>query len=113
MTWSPAYVWFIIAALGGLGTVLLRFSFLGLIGDRPLPEWVLRHLRYTAVAVLPGGIVAPPLVLWPEATGGAPEPARLSAAAVTLAVGYVTRNVLAAILGGGAVTLYGLLWLLG
>ena len=109
MTWSPAYVWFIIAALG-LGTVLLRFSFLGLIGDRPLPEWVLRHLRYTAVAVLPG-IVAP-LVLWPEATGGAPEPARLSAAAVTLAVGYVTKNVLAAILGG-AVTLYGLLWLLG
>ena len=109
MTWSPTYVWFIIAALG-LGTVLLRFSFLGLIGDRPLPEWVLRHLRYTAVAVLPG-IVAP-LVLWPAATGGAPEPARLSAAAVTLAVGYVTKNVLAAILGG-AVTLYGLLWLLG
>ncbi|WP_421701669.1 AzlD domain-containing protein [Aliiroseovarius sp.] len=109
MTWSPAYVWFIIAALG-LGTVLLRFSFLGLIGDRPLPEWVLRHLRYTAVAVLPG-IVAP-LVLWPEATGGAPEPARLSAAAVTLAVGYMTKNVLAAILGG-AVTLYGMLWLLG
>jgi branched-subunit amino acid transport protein len=109
MSWSPTYVWFIIAAMG-IGSFLIRFSFLGLIGDRPLPEWVLRHLRYTAVAVLPG-IVAP-LVLWPEATGGAPDPARLSAAAVTLAVGYVTRNVLAAILCG-AVTLYGLLWLLG
>lgn len=109
MSWSPTYVWFIIAAMG-IGSFLIRFSFLGLIGDRPLPEWVLRHLRYTAVAVLPG-IVAP-LVLWPETTGGAPDPARLSAAAVTLAVGYVTRNVLAAILCG-AVTLYGLLWLLG
>jgi branched-subunit amino acid transport protein len=109
MSFSAPHIWFIIAALG-VGTFLARFSFLGLIGDKPLPEWVLRHLRYTPVAVLPG-LVAP-LVLWPGATGGTPEPARLSAAAVTLVVGYVTKNVLAAILGG-AVTLYGLLWLLG
>jgi len=75
-----------------------------------LPEWVLRHLRYTAVAVLPG-LVAP-LVLWPAATGGAVDPARLSAALVTFAIGILTRNVVAAITCGG-LTLFGMVWALG
>ena len=102
-------VWLIIVAMA-IGSFLIRFSFLGLIGDRPMPEWVLRHLRYTPVAVLPG-LVAP-LVFWPDATGGNPDPARLGAALMTLAVGYFSKNVLAAILSGAA-TLYGLLYLLG
>ncbi|MCK0140971.1 AzlD domain-containing protein [Aliiroseovarius sp. F20344] len=102
-------VWFVIFAMA-IGSFLIRFSFLGLIGDRQMPEWVLRHLRYTPVAVLPG-LVAP-LMLWPAATGGNPDPARLAAALVTLAVGYFSKNVLAAILSGAA-TLYGLLFLLG
>ncbi|PYF11082.1 branched-subunit amino acid transport protein [Rhodobacter viridis] len=102
-------IWLIITALG-IGTFVLRYSFLGWIGNRPLPEWALRHLRYTAVAVLPG-LVAP-LVLWPAATGGHPDPARLLAAGATLAVGLASRNTLAAILGG-LVTLYLALWALG
>ncbi len=106
---SAGYIWTIIIVLG-VGTYLIRFSFLGLIGGKDLPEWVLRHLRYTAVAVLPG-LVAP-LVLWPAANGGDVEPARLSAALVTFAVGLLTRNVVAAITLGG-VTLFGMIWLLG
>lgn len=94
----------------GLGSYLMRFLFIGVIGNRPLPPWVLRHLRYTGVAVLPA-LVAP-LVLWPQATGGAVEPARLTAAFVTLAMGLWTRNVLLAILSGG-VTLYAILALIG
>ncbi len=109
MTYSDAQIWLIIAILG-IGTFLIRFSFLGLLGDRDLPEWALRHLRYTPVAVLPAIIT--PLVLWPEATGGELDPARLSAAAVALAVGYLTKNALAAI-GTGMATLYGLAFLLG
>ncbi len=101
-------IWVIIVAMG-LGSFGLRFLFLGVIGDRQLPEWVLRHLRYTAVAVLPG-LVAP-LVLWPAATEGQPDPARLAAAAVTLGVGYVTKNVLAAIFGGAATLFLGLYFL--
>ena len=99
---SVATIWGVILALG-LGTFLIRFSFLGLIGRKPLPEWVLRHLRYTAVAVLPG-LVAP-LVLWPAATGGQLEPARLLAAAATVAAGLWTRSVLGA-MGAGALALY-------
>lgn len=94
----------------GLGSYFLRFAFLGFVGSRPLPPWVLRHLRYTAVAILPA-LVAP-LAVWPSATDGQPDPARLGAAAVTLAIGLWTRNVLAGILSGAA-ALYGLLYLLG
>lgn len=99
---QDAAVWQIILMLGA-GTYLIRFSFLGLVGDRPLPGWLIRHLRYTAVAVIPG-LVAP-LVLWPDATGGEPDPARLAAALVTAVVGYWRKSVLWA-MGAGAVTLY-------
>ena len=90
-------LWTVILVLGA-GTFLIRFSFLGLIGDRPLPGWLLRHLRYTAVAVMPG-LVAP-LVLWPQATGGVTDPARLAAAGVALVAGVWTRSALWAFLGG-------------
>ena len=103
------YIWTVILVLA-VGTYLIRFSFLGLIGGKDLPEWVLRHLRYTAVAVLPGLIA--PLVLWPAATGGDVDPARLSAALVTFGIGLLTSNVIAAILCGGA-TLFGMIWVLG
>lgn len=109
MSFSHTTLWIVILSVG-LGSYLMRFVFLGLIGDRPLPPWLLRHLRYTGVAVLPA-LVAP-LVLWPDATGGTPDPARLLAACATLAVGYFTRNVLLAILAGG-VSLYVGLGLLG
>ncbi|MCC5969614.1 MAG: AzlD domain-containing protein [Pararhodobacter sp.] len=109
MDYSQLQIWAIILGLG-VGTVTLRFSFLGLIGRRHLPEWVLRHLRYTPVAVLPG-LVAPQ-VFFPAATGGETDPARLAAAAVTLAVGYFTKSVLWAIAAGFA-TLMGLMALAG
>lgn len=102
-------IWMIIVALG-IGTFVLRYSFLGLLGNRPLPAWALRYLRYTAVAVLPA-LVAP-LVIWPQATGGQTDPARLIAAGVTVLAGLITRNTLAAILGGLAALYLGL-WLIG
>ncbi len=102
-------IWIVIAVLG-MGSFGLRFVFLGLIGDRPMPAWVLRHLRYTAVAVLPA-LVAP-MVVWPPATGGTLDAARLTAACVTIIAGLITRNVLTAIIAGGA-TLYLMLYLLG
>ncbi|SEO83236.1 Branched-chain amino acid transport protein [Salinihabitans flavidus] len=102
MTIDTGTLWIVIIGLG-LGSFALRFFFLGVIGDRPLPRWVLRHLRYTAVAVLPG-LVAP-LVIWPAATGGSTDIPRLTAALVTLAVGITTKNVLLSIFCGAA-TLY-------
>lgn len=106
---STLEIWTIILLLG-VGTFVLRFSFLGMIGGRPMPAWVLRHLRYTPVAVLPA-LVAP-AVAWPPATGGETDPARLLAAVATVAIGLATRSALWSIVGG-AVTLYGALWLFG
>lgn len=102
MTANDATIWLVIVLLG-LGTFLIRFSFLGLIGNRKMPDWVLRHLRYTAVAFLPA--IAAPLVIWPAATGGTTDPARLAAGIVTLIVGLWTKNLFAAFFAGGAVLL--------
>jgi len=109
MTLTDAEIWTIII-LVAIGTFLIRFSFIGLIGDREFPQWVLRHLRYTPVAVLPG-LVAP-LVLWPDATGGAIDSPRLLAAGVTILLGVMFKNMILAIVGGGA-TLFISLMLLG
>ncbi len=109
MTYSATTLWTIVLILG-VGTYLIRFSFLGLVGNRKMPDWVLRHLRYTPVAILPG-LVAP-LVMWPEATGGEPDAIRFAAAAVTLIVAWWWKNMLAGA-GAGAVTLTILVWLAG
>lgn len=101
-------LWIIIFALG-VGSFLLRFTFLGFVGDRPLPAWLLRHLRYTAVAILPA-LVAP-LVMF-SGENGSTDPTRLIAATVTVIVGVWTRNVLAAI-GTGTAALFALLYLTG
>jgi branched-subunit amino acid transport protein len=106
MIYSQAEIWFIILGVA-TGTYILRFSFLGLIGDRPLPEWVERHLRYVAVAVLPA--IAAPLVLWPEATGGEIDLPRIFAALVACAIGVWRRSVVLSVFTG-LLTLYVLLW---
>lgn len=99
-------LWTVIIGLG-VGSFLLRFTFLGFVGDRPLPDWLLRHLRYTAVAILPA-LVAPLVVYSGE--NGSTDFTRVFAALATLGVGMWTRNVFAAI-GAGAATLFALVYL--
>ncbi|MGZ9809112.1 AzlD domain-containing protein [Pseudoroseicyclus sp. H15] len=106
---SHGTMWIVIVGLG-IGTFLIRYSFLGLIGERKMPPWVLRHLRYTPVAVIPG-LVAP-LVIWPSATDGQLDPPRLVAALVALVAGYLGKSAVWAMVAG-AVALYAGLWLQG
>ncbi|WP_137700677.1 AzlD domain-containing protein [Marimonas lutisalis] len=87
----------LLTVLLGIGTFLIRFSFLGLLGGRELPPVVLLHLKYIGVAVFPA--LFTPLVLWPEATGGNPDPARLIAAAAALLAGLY-GSVIGAIIAG-------------
>ena len=97
MILSSAQIWTVIILLG-LGSFALRFLFLGFIGDRRLPDWLMRHLRYTAVAIMPA-LVAPMLFISPASSEGI-EPARLLAAGATFAVAYYTKKVLASMLAG-------------
>lgn len=109
MTYTTSEIWFVIVGLG-LGSFLLRFSFLGIIGGRDLPDWFERHLKYVGIAVMPA-IVAP-LVMWPDATGGEFDLPRVSAALVAFALGFWRKSVLWSV-AGGLVTLYLALFFLG
>lgn len=104
MTAYPQF-WLVVAALG-VGTYLIRLSFLGMIGDRPLPPFLLKVLRYTPVAVLPAMVA--PIVLAPTETGT--DWALVAAALGTLGAGVWTKNLYAAVaLGTGLYFLVG--WL--
>ena len=106
---DPMKLWLIIIGLG-IGTFLIRFSFLGLVGGRQFPEWIMRHLNYVGVAVMPGLIA--PMLVWPEATGGALDAPRLLAALAAFSVGIWRRSALWAVIAGfGA--LYAMLFSLG
>ncbi|MBR3371558.1 MAG: AzlD domain-containing protein [Rhodobacteraceae bacterium] len=100
MSFTTTQIWTVIVGLG-LGSYLLRLSFLGIIGNRDLPEWLLRHLRYTAVAIMPGMIT--PLILFPQAAGGTLDPVRMIAALATIAISFWTKSAVLTIFGGAAV----------
>ncbi|MEO0999433.1 MAG: AzlD domain-containing protein [Pseudomonadota bacterium] len=102
---SETALWALIILLG-VGTFAIRFSFLGLMGDRPLPLWIERALRYVPTAVMPG--LCAPLVLYPE-DGGSAEPLRIAAALAVLLVAALTGRALLAV-GTGAVALAVLAW---
>lgn len=105
---SDEKVWTVILLLA-IGTFLIRFSFLGLVGEKELPPLVLKALRYTSVAVLPGMVA--PLVLWPSATQGEMDPLRIFAAFVSLGVGMWRKSFMPAAISG-ALAFYGGLWFL-
>ncbi|NVO23216.1 AzlD domain-containing protein [Donghicola mangrovi] len=90
--------WVLTIALG-IGTFLIRFSFLGIFGGRQMPDWALLHLRYVGVAVFPA--IFTPLVVWPPATDGQIDPIRLTAALAALLVG-LRVNVIFSIIAGMA-----------
>lgn len=94
---DPIKVWTVIAGLA-VGTFLIRYSFMGVLGNRTLPDWILRHLRYTGVAVLPGLIA--PLILWPEATGGTPDLARILATLAAVTIGIWKKSVIGSVVLG-------------
>ena len=92
-------LWTVIILLG-VGSFALRFSFLGLVGDRPMPAWLVRSLRYTAVAILLAMIA--PLIAFSNEAGTGPDPSRLAAALMTLIVGAATKNVILALFTGAS-----------
>lgn len=101
---DSGYYW-LVAALLGLGTFLIRFSFILIVDKVTFPEAVVRMLRFIPASVLPAIIV--PAVLLHGADGGATGPARPVAALVAVLAAWKTRNILVTILSGMAA-----LWLM-
>lgn len=94
---SDATLWLSIAALG-VGTYLIRWSFIGLAGGREFPEWAMRLLRYVPVTMIPAMVA--PMVVWPRALDGQTDPFRILCALVVVAVGMTTGRLLLSIVSG-------------
>jgi len=91
----------------GIGTYLLRLSFIAVVGQLTMPDWALVPLRYVAPAVF--AAIITPAVFLPGGTfdvSPATNP-RVLAALVALAVAWKTKNVVAVIMAG-----MGVVWLL-
>lgn len=97
MTLSNFDIWITILGLA-VATFLIRFSFIGILGGRRMPEWLLTALRYMPVTILPALIA--PAILWPDVTGGEFEPLRAAAAVMTFALAWVLKSPMLGFLGG-------------
>lgn len=90
---------FWLATIGlALGTYALRVCFLVILDSDNLPNWLIRHLNYTAVAILPALIA--PMVVLPKDIPPEHIPTRALAAFIALFVGILRGSVLLSILTG-------------
>lgn len=98
--------WLVVLVIG-VGTYVLRLSFIGLLGTRPMPIWAQRPLRFVAPAVL-AALVVPAVVLAEGAVDVTPlgNPRFLAAVAAAL-VAWRLKNVAGVIVVGMS-----LLWVL-
>lgn len=90
---------FWIVTLGlAMGTYILRACFLVFIDNEKLPQWLLRHLNYTAVAILPALIA--PMVIFVKDGDLQNSRIRAIAACFALFIGIWRRSVLLSIIVG-------------
>jgi branched-subunit amino acid transport protein len=91
----------------GVGTYLMRLSFIGILGTKAVPVWAEAPLRYVAPAVFAALVF--PAVLLPDGTLEVTPSAnpRLLAAVLAALAAWLTKSVGAAIVVG-----LGALWIL-
>lgn len=91
----------------GIGTYLIRLSFIGIVGNRTMPDWALVALRFVAPAVL-AALVAPAVLLHEGVLTVAPATnPRAIAALVALLIAWKTKNI-AVVIAAGMVTVWAL-----
>jgi len=89
----------------GIGTYLLRLSFIGIVGDRVMPEWALVPLRFVAPAVL-AALIAPAVLLNDGALDVSPASnPRAIAALVALLLAWKTKSV-PVVIAAGLITVW-------
>ncbi|MEM9099424.1 MAG: AzlD domain-containing protein [Pseudomonadota bacterium] len=95
---SSSDVWVVILGLG-IASALIRYSFLGLLRGRTVPDGVQRALGLVPVAAFPA-IFAPSLFLNPE--GGWAAMSFPLAALFALIVGAAARSMVLSVIAGAA-----------
>jgi branched-subunit amino acid transport protein len=91
--------WLVVSVIG-VGTYLLRFSFIGVLGTRSMPVWAQRPLKYVAPAVLAALVVPAVLLVDGRADVTPLGNPRFLAAAVAGIVAWRLKNVAAVIVVG-------------
>ena len=100
-------LWLAILA-AGLGTFLIRYSFIGAAGRFGAPAWFRRMLRFVPIAALTA-LICPDLLLEAGALDADFADPRLFAGLAAAAVAWRTRNIFLTI-GIGMLVLWGLQW---
>ena len=91
----------------GIGTYLIRLSFIGIVGDRTMPDWAMVPIRFVAPAVL-AALAAPAVLLHDGVLSVSPATnPRALATAVALFLAWKTRNV-AVVIAAGMATVWAL-----
>ncbi len=100
-TYPPGTVWLVVVA-AGVGTFLLRLSFIALVGRvESVPPAVEGALRFVPAAVLAALVVPAVVALSAGPTLGLTyDPAKVVAASVATVVAWRTEDVLATIVVG-------------
>jgi len=97
--------WPIVVILG-IGTFLIRFSFILIMDKWPLPEAMQRMLRFIPASVMTA-LVVPSVLLQKNGVTSFAGWERVIAAFIAVLVAWKTRNILATIVSG-MVSLWGL-----
>jgi branched-subunit amino acid transport protein len=98
---TPAQRYALPLLVAGVGTFLVRLSFIALLGRVEVPPVAVRALRFVPPAVL-SAIILPEVVLRGGALDLRPSNARLAAATAAVLVAWRSRNVLLTIAVGMA-----------
>ncbi len=87
----------------GIGTYLIRLSFVAAVGRKTMPEWALVPLRFVAPAVL-AALVAPAVLLHNGGFDLAPSTnPRALAALIAILIAWKTKNTALVIVAGMSV----------
>lgn len=95
--------WLVVLAIG-VGTFMIRISFIATLGRYTVPEWVPRALRFVAPSVL-AALTLPAIVLIEDRLAIGLDNHRLIAATLAALVAFWTKNAFATI-GVGLVALW-------
>jgi branched-subunit amino acid transport protein len=103
--------WLVVLALG-LGTFLIRYSFIGLFANRDMPAWLEHGLKLIVPAIF-AAIVATGLFISAGQFGGLALWPRYAAAVIAFAVALKTKGNILATVGFGMLALHAITWLRG
>ncbi len=92
-------IWILILALSFV-TYMLRGSFILFLGNRDMPEYFRRYLRYVAVAIIPGMIAG--LVAFPASLSGQTNFIWMGATLAAFLTGLKWKNPLIIMLVGAS-----------